>query len=256
MVSWIINNILSKIKWHSSNYVFIFLYFLTGLFKEFIIIFSIIIIHELGHLLGAMFFKWKVDKIVIYPYGGCVKFDDNINKPLYEEAIILILGPLFQLFYLLFIYFCFCNNLILDRTFNLFVYYNFSLLVFNLLPIYPLDGGKLVNIFNNYYFSYKKGNILTIVLSLIFLFISFLFYKNLSFYLMGVLLIFDIFIYFKRQNYLYNKLLLERYLNKYKFKKRKVINNKDNVYKERYHVIYYDNKYITEKDYLNKRFGG
>ena len=208
MVSWIIKNIFNKIHIHSSNYLFIFLFFLTGLFKEFIIIFSIIIIHEIGHLIGALLCKWKIDKIIIYPYGGCVRFDDDINKPLYQELIILLFGPLFQIIYYFIILICFKNNLILERSFDIFFSYHYTLLVFNLLPIYPLDGGKLLNIFNNYYFPNKKGNLLTIFLSLLFLFFSFIFYRNFNFYLMGIMLIFDIFLYFKRQDYLYNKFLL------------------------------------------------
>ena len=256
MVSWIIKILFSKIKFHYSNIFFVFVFFLTGLFKEFIIIFSLILIHEFGHLVGAFLCGWKIDKIDIYPYGGCVKFDDDINKSLYQEIIILLFGPFFQFIYYLIIFICFSNNLMLDRTFDIFNNYHYTLLFFNFLPIYPLDGGKLMNILNNYFFPYKKGNILTIILSLIFLVICFIFYRSFNFYLMGFMLIIDIIIYLKRQDYLYNKFLLERYLNKYKFRKRKVIRNKNNMYKERYHVICYDDKYITEKQYLNKRFGG
>ena len=71
---------------------------------------------------------------------------------------------------------------------------------------------------------------------------------------MGILLLTELFIYLKNQNYLYNRMLLERYIEPKKYKKLKVINNKDSMYKDKRHIIKYQDKYITEKDYLNKRF--
>ena len=44
-----------------------FICFLTGNFKNFIIFSSIIIVHELGHIIGALIFKWKIDKIILLP---------------------------------------------------------------------------------------------------------------------------------------------------------------------------------------------
>ena len=69
------------------------------MFKEFFMVFSLIIIHELGHLTMAVYYKWNLDKISIYPFGGCVKFNEKINKPIKEEFIILISGPLMQIFF-------------------------------------------------------------------------------------------------------------------------------------------------------------
>ena len=80
------------------------------------------------------------------------------------------------------------------------------------------------------------------------------FYKNLNFILMSILLLLELFLYLKRQDYLYNRMLLERYMNKHNFKKGKIINNKDSMYKEKRHVLFFKNKYITEKDYLKERF--
>ena len=47
--------------------------------------------------------------------------------------------------------------------------------------------------------------------------------------MMSTFLIIEITLYLKRQDYLFNKFLLERYLNNYKFKKIKIINNKNNL---------------------------
>lgn len=72
--------------------------------------------------------------------------------------------------------------------------------------------------------------------------------------MMSTFLIIEITLYLKRQDYLFNKFLLERYLNNYKFKKIKIINNKNNMYKDKRHMLKDKNKYILEKDYLKERF--
>ena len=71
----------------------------SGLFKNVIMFTSIIFIHELGHFLMAKYFKWNIDKIYFYPYGGYTKFNDYLNRPLYQELLIMLAGPLFQIIY-------------------------------------------------------------------------------------------------------------------------------------------------------------
>ena len=152
-------------KIHVLYYVVALVSFLTGNFKNFIIFSAIIIVHETGHIVGAWIFKWKIDKVILLPFGGITIFKENIDKSLKQELIIALLGPLFQiLFYLIF-----KDN----ATFN---HYNMAILLFNLLPIYPLDGSKILNIFFNELVSFKKTHMLTIVVSEITLF--FLLFKT------------------------------------------------------------------------------
>ena len=70
------------------------------------------------------------------PFGCITIFNELINKPMMEEFIILIMGPLFQLI----------NFLIFKDITPYFNYYNYGLFIFNMLPIYPLDGYKLFSI--------------------------------------------------------------------------------------------------------------
>jgi len=224
------------------------------MFKEFSFVFSLIIIHELGHLSAAMYYKWNLDKIAIYPFGGCVKFSEQVNRKIKEELIILIMGPLTQIiFYFLMIQLS-QKGFMTYRNIEIFKTYNYTLLAFNLLPIYPLDGGRILNLILNYFFPYKKGNKITIISSVLILIPLIALYRNMNFTLMGILLFTEVLIYSKRQSYLYNKMLLERYINPKEYKKFKIIKNKNLIYKEKRHIILYKDKYITEKDYLTKRF--
>ncbi|MBR6689845.1 MAG: hypothetical protein IKL65_00745, partial [Bacilli bacterium] len=59
---------------------------------------------------------------------------------------------------------------------------------------------------------------------------------------------------YKKRKELFNKFLLERYLNEFKFKKKKTINNIDKMKKDYRHLFYIDEKYLTEKYFLKKMF--
>ena len=104
---------------------------LTGTFKNLIFFTIIILVHELGHFTIGILLKWKVDKIVIYPYGGCTKFNDSLNKSLLSEFLILIAGPIFQgLFYF------FISKYLSYSNYILFKKYNGIILFFNLFPLF------------------------------------------------------------------------------------------------------------------------
>lgn len=224
-----------------------FICFFTGQFKSFLIITIITFIHELGHLLGAFFYKWNVEKVLLLPFGALSIFKEDINRPLKEEFIILILGPLFQIIFVnIYLHFHYSENI-----YNI----NNSLLFFNLMPIYPLDGSKLLNIILNKVTSFKKSHILTIYLS--FLFIIFILLKTsfnlvlliaLSFTLVKV-----IEEYIKRHQ-IFNRFLLERYMNNYHFKKEIIVNNINDMKRDYRHLFKEKNTYITEREKLKKRF--
>lgn len=235
-------------------YVLIVLIFITGMLKEFAMVFAIILVHEFGHLMAALYFKWNTGKIVIYPFGGCCKFDEIINKSIKEELIILFSGPFTQIVFNYLVFFLTTKGFMTYRNYYIFQNYHYTLLFFNLLPIYPLDGGRILNNILGYCFPFKKSNKIVIFISFVFIVLSLFFYKNLNFTIMAVLLFFEILFYLKKQDFLFNRMLLERYMRDFNFKKFKIINDKNNMYKNKRHIIFYKNRYITEKEYLKERF--
>lgn len=253
----IIKNILTKIEVHYLNYILAIIVIITGMFKESLIIFFIIFVHELGHLALALIFKWQLDKIYIYPFGGCVTFNESLNRPLKEELLIMLAGPIFQIILFIIITILFKNNCLNLRTFLIFKNYHYAMLFFNLLPAIPLDGGRLLNILLNYLLSYKKSiriasSIAYFVLFSTF-FISLFINKNINLLTIIIFLISKVYIERKNIDYLYNKFLLERYLNNFRFNKRKIV-DKNNLHRDYNHTIKDNNHYITEKEYLKKRF--
>lgn len=113
---------------------------LTGHFRNLFYFTLIIFIHELGHSITGLLLKFNLKRIEIYPYGGCSKLEYDVNIPVIKEFLVLVMGPIFQILFLFIIYY-----LKIDVP-NYFYTYNYFILVFNLLPIYPLDGGRLFHL--------------------------------------------------------------------------------------------------------------
>lgn len=98
------------------------------------------IIHELGHLLIGMLCGRKVEKIEILAIGCKMKFIPTYeDKKEIQEICIALAGPLTNLIMF---------ALFLVIPFNIeykeiYIYANILIGIFNLLPIYPLDGGRI-----------------------------------------------------------------------------------------------------------------
>ena len=246
-----------KVEFHYTYIIIAISFILTGYFSNLLIFTSIILIHELGHCLIAKINNLNPERIVIYPFGGITKLNIPINTKITKELTVAISGVLFQSIYYLVILFLYKNNLIRTYIFDIFKTYHYSILFFNLLPIHPLDGSKIINLIISKYLPYKLTLKLTIIISIItaIIVIKINYYKlNYTTILIVTIIVDNIINYFKNINYYFNKFLLERYLYKYRFSKNKNINKIDNMYKEKYHVIKENNHYLTEKEYLKRRF--
>ena len=141
---------------------------------------------------------------------------------------------------------------------DLITIYNYTILGFNLLPIYPLDGGKLVNILLSSKLSFKKSLSVTLIISYltVFIFGIYFIYKDIS---LNIIIIVSFLLYkvgyeWKNKKYMMDKFLLERYLYKYKFKKRKEVTDFGEFMRNYNHLVKKDGKYYTEKEILSKKF--
>lgn len=208
----------------------------------------LIIIHELGHIFVACLFKWNIEKIIILPFGGLTKFNVVINKPLIQEFLISIAGICVQM-----IFYMIIKSYV---DYKYFTIINYFIIIFNLLPIYPLDGSKILNVILNKITNYKNSLLLTVIISYIFIIVlSLMFFKlNKIIALVLIFLMLEVNKLYKERKQLFNKFLLERHLNELKFNKEKIIHNVNQMKKDYRHLFYIDNKYLTEKYYLNKYY--
>ena len=246
-----------KIEFHYTYILIALGFILTGYFHNLIVFTSIIIIHELGHYTLAIICKMNVEKIIIYPYGGIVKMNNLINTSINKDLLVAISGIIFQTFYYLIIILLYNKGIVREYIFNLFKIYNTNIIIFNLLPIHPLDGSKILNLLLSKVLPFNTANKLNIIISIITLIIII----NINYYNFNytTLLIIGVIIdnlikYHKQLKYLFNKFLLERYIYKITYNKTKKINKINNMYKEKYHILKENNTYITEKQALSHKF--
>ena len=232
----------------------VFFFLFSGLFKDFLIYFFIIFVHEAGHAITGILLGWKLKCISIYPFGGYTKFDEDINRPMKEEMLILLMGPLVQIIT--------CGLILLlfpHLSFgSLFLQYNLSILLFNLLPIYPLDGGRMVNLFFNKFFPFLKSLNLSLFFSILLLslLIGFSIHYKLLMNFIAVLCFLGVLIYkeYRNRKYYFTKFKLERFLKNYSFFRIKYIKKDKEMMRDKKHIFSFHNHYITEKEYLKNLF--
>lgn len=255
-------NIYKKIKISYMLYIIIFLSLLSGLFKDILCLFLIIILHELGHIISSLYYKWKIDNIKIGVCGGYITYDEIIDKPFKEEFIISISGILMQMILYIIFLLLFKNLIIDERLYFMLNKYNNAIILFNLLPVIPLDGSKILNIIFNNIFSYKSSLKLSNVTSCLIIILLLLIFINCkikietSYIIILSFIINKIIINIKEVPYLFNKFIIERYIYQIKVLKYKYIKslNISKMNRQKKHYFYVNGKYYSEKEILSKIF--
>lgn len=110
-----------------------------------VMLFVSVLLHELSHSLVAVRYSIPVKDIYLFIFGGVALFQDEAKTPS-QEFKIAIAGPLMS-FFLASIFFTIVYHYPKDDLFNGFLNYifmvNFFLGAFNLVPAFPLDGGRI-----------------------------------------------------------------------------------------------------------------
>lgn len=251
-------NILNSLKVNPLVYFLLFLACTTGEIKRFLIILLIILTHEIGHILVAKFYKYKIIKIELMPFGGTTTLDKDINSPLKEEIILASAGVFMQGLLFLIMNLFWHLGLIRDYIYEMFFLYNETIFIFNLLPIIPLDGYILLKSIIEYWTSFKLAFIITNIISIlgIIIFITFNILMDLNNILIITFLVYKLFIFIKRWRYVQNRFYLERLIKEYNFKKIKIIEGlkPTKMAKEKRHFFLVNKKLNKEKEVLQDRF--
>lgn len=145
-----------SIKIDLKIFLFLFLFLLTSQVEIYIILMIFAIIHELGHLIAGLILKFKPEEIKITPVGLQIKFKvDKENSEKIKEAralnikkaIISLAGPLTNLIIAIVSIIIGNFNIKIQNTYiyHIIIYSNLLIAMFNLIPIYPMDGGRFLN---------------------------------------------------------------------------------------------------------------
>ncbi len=251
-------SILPRFNIHLSTYFLILSFLFTGLIKNIILIYVIVLFHELGHIFIIKLLGYKIIRVDIYPSGGITRIDKKINTKISHDLFIASFGVIFQILLYFLFTFLYSSSFIRISTFKLFLTYNTTILLFNLLPIIPLDGYQLLRSLWEIFFPYKKAFKISFILSVlsILLFITYNHLFSLNNYLIITFLIYKMVYEYKNFKYQNYRFLLERYLHDFPYQK---IKNEKEVdlsllRKDTYHYFKRNNTYVSEKKLLKRNF--
>lgn len=138
---------------------------ILGFKGELIIAFAFVLLHELMHYTTARILGFSGFDIEILPIGAVLKMRDLDEASPKEDLIISLSGPFLNLilavvFYVLFIFF---NS----SYFQLIYKSNLAIGIFNLIPAFPLDGGRVLRDILCYKTIYRKANEISIKFSIV-----------------------------------------------------------------------------------------
>lgn len=133
----------NKVRWYVSPLLIVMIAALIacGYVYDCIIYFSTIVLHELAHAEVSLRLGYTLDRFALMPYGASLKGDfEGVRAK--DEILIAVAGPLFNvivavigtaLWWLVPMSYAFTDRLVAANIFTA---------LFNLLPIFPLDGGR------------------------------------------------------------------------------------------------------------------
>jgi stage IV sporulation protein FB len=127
----------------------------TGHFLEIITLCILVLIHELGHVVAAWSYGWRIQSIELLPIGGVAKTDEWGTVPAKEEIVVALAGPFHHIWMILFSLLAFHFGWWSEAWTTYFIQGNLFIALFNLVPIYPLDGGRVLQALLSYVLPYR-----------------------------------------------------------------------------------------------------
>lgn len=168
--------------------IWFFILFLWLPFTFIIAIFASVLIHELAHAFVAKRLGWTVYKIEVGLFTGSASVDTNIPEK--DSIPVIAAGPLSNLILAIVsipLYLILTGvNPFLDRLLNDLFVVNMFMFIFNILPIYPMDGGRLLKDFlflkmrNNRILAKKISGSVSLIFSLCLLTLSIVFFAPIT----------------------------------------------------------------------------
>ena len=180
-----------QIELNLKIFIFILIFLFTGQLEIYGILMIFALIHEIGHMIIGILLRFKPSRLRIIPFGFNISFNtycEDYNKKVVKANILILkklliamAGPITNLIIALIVYVLKINNS------EIIVYSNLLIAIFNLIPIYPLDGGRIIkyiiNIFlgrrKAFYYSNLISNIVISIATAISS-IAIIYYKNIA----------------------------------------------------------------------------
>ncbi len=126
--------------------------------------FTCVLLHEFGHVLAARRYGIKTPDITLLPIGGLARLERRPREPK-QELIVALAGPAVNVviaFLLLLVRgFDFTsegeNTLVQGSFTGRLMFWNVIMVLFNMIPAFPMDGGRVLRAVLAMFFDYGKA---------------------------------------------------------------------------------------------------
>lgn len=158
-----VGGVFLRIKLNLQIFIFLIIFYFTNQIDIYVTLILFALIHEVAHIVVGITYGLKPKTLKITPFGISIYFEKykrNGKKILEKQKIIIALaGPIINIAIAVGIMFLPSNIFIHISQENL-ILANLLLALFNLIPIYPLDGGRIINSILSLKKIDKKNNII------------------------------------------------------------------------------------------------
>ncbi|MEK8131359.1 M50 family metallopeptidase [Paenibacillus filicis] len=141
---------------------------LTGYAVEILTLFGIVLTHELGHVAAARSLGWRVREVQLLPFGGVAVMEEAPGTTAAHELAVALAGPLQNVWMMAVAYALTGLGVLPPLWGEYFIQANAIIAVFNLLPVLPLDGGKVMSALFGLWLPYQRTLQLASGVSLVF----------------------------------------------------------------------------------------
>lgn len=190
-----------KIRIDLKILIFFAVFYFTNQLSSYFIIMFFSLIHEIGHIIMGLILKMKPLQIEIMPFGVSAAFEaksqdlektiKNGNLLEMKNILVACAGPMMSLG--LVILYIFWEPFYISKQSA--IYSNLLIILFNLIPIFPLDGGRIIKSIIHIHLGRQRAEYIvekitdiTLTLLTILSSIAVFYYKNVAIFLVCIFL--------------------------------------------------------------------
>lgn len=140
---------------------YIALLLILGFRGQIIAAFIMVFFHEIIHYLTARFYGFTGFDVEILPYGTVLKLKELDDATAKEDMMISISGPIASLILAVFFYLLWKHTGFISSLFRMCFEGNLAIGIFNLIPAFPLDGGRILRDLLSFKRCYREANKIT-----------------------------------------------------------------------------------------------
>lgn len=230
----------SIINIHPLTFFYLLMSLLAGEIEYYVLSLFIVLVHEMAHYISALYFCFEINKIVVLPFGAYLQLNDMYLHDIKEELCVVLAGPATHLFLFYIIQIIFEGRIEeYLLTFNSFVF------IFNMLPIYPMDGHRMISLLIQSVCDLKTSLYISLKISVLsFCILSMFYFEIETFVIIVYLLQSQLQYYFSIPDILRS---VYAHIN-YEDQSRKIIIQKEYKYKRGYNNFYIINNKLQDEN--------